>query len=329
MLAHEMLHAALRHGDRVGGARPVPVERRRRLRDQRLAGRDGGRATCPTGVLYDPALAGLSAEAVYDLIATDLRRLRKLATLRGRGPRRHARRAAAARRRRRARCDLDEFYRRALATGLAYHEQRRPRLAAVRAGRGDPGAGAAAAAVGRAAGALVRGVRAAARSRAAPTPGRPAARRPPRTSRARAGCARARRCRGARSASCSTPPARWTAGCSARRWARSPRTRRPATCRGPGWCSATPPPTTPGYLAVEEIAGRVKVRGRGGTVLQPGIRLLERADDFPTDAPDPGHHRRLVRRGAGPPRARLPGPRGRPAAVHPARPGLPHELSAC
>ena len=40
-----------------------------------------------------------------------------------------------------------------------------------------------------------------------------------------------------------------------------------------------------GYLAVEEIAGRVKVRGRGGTVLQPGIALLERADDFPTDAP--------------------------------------------
>jgi hypothetical protein len=40
-----------------------------------------------------------------------------------------------------------------------------------------------------------------------------------------------------------------------------------------------------GYLAVEEIAGRVKVRGRGGTVLQPGVSLLERADDFPTDAP--------------------------------------------
>jgi predicted metal-dependent peptidase len=40
-----------------------------------------------------------------------------------------------------------------------------------------------------------------------------------------------------------------------------------------------------GYVSVEEIAGRVKVRGRGGTILQPGISLLERADDFPTDAP--------------------------------------------
>jgi len=40
-----------------------------------------------------------------------------------------------------------------------------------------------------------------------------------------------------------------------------------------------------GYLAVEDIAGRVQVRGRGGTELQPGITLLERADDFPADAP--------------------------------------------
>lgn len=40
-----------------------------------------------------------------------------------------------------------------------------------------------------------------------------------------------------------------------------------------------------GYLAVEEIAGRVRVRGRGGTVLQPGVNLLERAEDFPPDGP--------------------------------------------
>jgi predicted metal-dependent peptidase len=40
-----------------------------------------------------------------------------------------------------------------------------------------------------------------------------------------------------------------------------------------------------GYLGVDAIADRVTVRGRGGTVLQPGINLLERADDFPVDAP--------------------------------------------
>ena len=35
----------------------------------------------------------------------------------------------------------------------------------------------------------------------------------------------------------------------------------------------------------EAIADRVRVRGRGGTVLQPGIDLLERAADFPKDGP--------------------------------------------
>ncbi len=40
-----------------------------------------------------------------------------------------------------------------------------------------------------------------------------------------------------------------------------------------------------GYLSVEEIAGRVTVRGRGGTCLQPGVDLLEKAPDFPKDGP--------------------------------------------
>lgn len=40
-----------------------------------------------------------------------------------------------------------------------------------------------------------------------------------------------------------------------------------------------------GYLSVDEIAGRVAVRGRGGTCLQPGVDLLEKALDFPKDGP--------------------------------------------
>ena len=40
-----------------------------------------------------------------------------------------------------------------------------------------------------------------------------------------------------------------------------------------------------GYMSPEEAAGRVNVIGRGGTVLQPGIDLLQRAEDFPGDAP--------------------------------------------
>ena len=40
-----------------------------------------------------------------------------------------------------------------------------------------------------------------------------------------------------------------------------------------------------GYMSPEEIAGRVRVRGRGGTVIQPGIDLLEKATDFPRKGP--------------------------------------------
>lgn len=40
-----------------------------------------------------------------------------------------------------------------------------------------------------------------------------------------------------------------------------------------------------GYLAPEDIAGRVNVKGRGGTVLQPGVDMLESAEDFPKDGP--------------------------------------------
>lgn len=40
-----------------------------------------------------------------------------------------------------------------------------------------------------------------------------------------------------------------------------------------------------GYVAPEAIAGRVRVRGRGGTVLQPGIDLLQESIDFPKDGP--------------------------------------------
>jgi predicted metal-dependent peptidase len=40
-----------------------------------------------------------------------------------------------------------------------------------------------------------------------------------------------------------------------------------------------------GYMRPEEIAGRVTIRGRGGTILQPGIDLLERSETFPKDGP--------------------------------------------
>ena len=40
-----------------------------------------------------------------------------------------------------------------------------------------------------------------------------------------------------------------------------------------------------GYLSPEDVAGRVQVQGRGGTVLQPGVDLLETSKTFPKDGP--------------------------------------------
>lgn len=43
--------------------------------------------------------------------------------------------------------------------------------------------------------------------------------------------------------------------------------------------------TDAGYMAPEDIAGRVEITGRGGTILQPGIDALEKAKDFPPSGP--------------------------------------------
>ena len=53
-----------------------------------------------------------------------------------------------------------------------------------------------------------------------------------------------------------------------------------------GWYSATlSPMIDQGIMAPDEIAGTVKVRGRGGTKLQPGIDLLDEDVTFPKEAP--------------------------------------------
>lgn len=119
VMAHEILHASLRH-------------------DLRQAGRDSyfWNIACDyvvngwllemkigtppeIGFLYDEELKGLSAETIYDRIVTDLRRYRKLRTMRGIGASdildRGAKSAEDFMR-------LDEFYRRCLLEGLSYHE---------------------------------------------------------------------------------------------------------------------------------------------------------------------------------------------------------------
>ena len=44
-------------------------------------------------------------------------------------------------------------------------------------------------------------------------------------------------------------------------------------------------PYDAGYMTVEELAGNVEIKGRGGTKLQPAVNLLEDAKDFQKDGP--------------------------------------------
>ena len=85
VIAHELLHAALRHDTRCAARDPwlwnVAC-------DYVINGwlTEMAVGDLPGGALYDPALKGKSAEQVYDEIAVGRRRARKLATLRGRAP---------------------------------------------------------------------------------------------------------------------------------------------------------------------------------------------------------------------------------------------------
>jgi predicted metal-dependent peptidase len=49
------------------------------------------------------------------------------------------------------------------------------------------------------------------------------------------------------------------------------------------YCDAQP--YDEGYVPVDSLLSKVQVKGRGGTVLQPAINLLENARDFPDGAP--------------------------------------------
>lgn len=283
VLAHEMLHAALRHGQRVGPRDPYLWNV---ATDYVINGWlvELGVGELPEDVLYDPALKGRSSEEVYDLITGNLRRYRKLATLRGRGLGDMLDRPAPGAGEARRAGDVDDFCRRALIGGLAHHEQ---------TGRGLLPAG------------LVDEIRvldhppppwdvqlaqwfdryftpleptrsyARASRRQAATPDIP------RPGRARPELVERQRTFGVvldTSGSMSAElMGRALGAIAAYALARDVPAARVVFCDAAAYDA--------GYLAVEEIAGRVKVRGRGGTELQPGIRLLERAEDFPADGP--------------------------------------------
>lgn len=85
MMAHEFLHAGLRHDVRCGSRDPYlwNVACDFVINDWLLEMNVGEPPAL--GMLHDPQLRGLSAEAIYDLITKNLRRFRKLQTMRGFG----------------------------------------------------------------------------------------------------------------------------------------------------------------------------------------------------------------------------------------------------
>ncbi|MGI5515872.1 vWA domain-containing protein [Streptomyces sp. CA-106131] len=280
ILAHEMLHAALRHGDRCGTRDPYLFNI---ACDYVINGwlREMQVGTMPEGLLYDPDLASLSAEQVYDRIAGDLRRMRRLATLRGRGV---GDVLGAPLRPPGDYVDLDEFYRRGLANGLDLHQQQER---------------------GFLPGGLVEEIRALSHpplpwdARLArwfdefvprPEPVRSYARRSRRQSSTpdipRAGRyfppEEVARCTFGVVLDTSGSMDRVLLGKALGAIASYAEARDVPAARVV-FCDAAPHDA--GYLPVTDIAGRVRVHGRGGTVLQPGIDLLHRAQDFPPAAP--------------------------------------------
>jgi predicted metal-dependent peptidase len=283
VIAHELLHAGLRHDTRGGGRDPwlwnVACDY---VINGWLAEMAVG--DLPDSALYDSSLRGKSAEEVYDEIAAGRRRTWKLATLRGPGacdilPRRLAGADDPA-----WGVDLDEFYRRCLADGIDYHRGQ---------GRGLLPAG------------LVEEIRALTEP---PVPWdvelarwfddhfAPVERR---RSYARA----SRR----QSATPDIPRPGWhlpselmqsrtfgvvldTSGSMDRRLLgkalgaiASYAVTRDVPAVRVVFCDAGAHDN--GWMHPLDIAGRVRVRGRGGTVLQPGIDLLQEAPDFPKDGP--------------------------------------------
>jgi hypothetical protein len=111
VMAHEILHVGLRHVERCAGRDPYLWNVACDYVINAWLLEMGVGAMPEFGVLHDPELKGLQAEAIYDRIVQDLRRYRKLATIRGiglcdiLGPS-DGRTGASV--------ELDEFYRRAL-----------------------------------------------------------------------------------------------------------------------------------------------------------------------------------------------------------------------
>lgn len=296
VLAHEMLHAALGHDRRTLGREPYlwNVACDYVINGWLMAMAVGH---LPEGSLYDQQLTGLSAESVYDTLVTDLRRARKLRTLGGpvgdvlgdwlsepdAASRRASRRARPMPWDRTKHVDLDEFYRRALTQGVEYHRTTRGLVPAgleeeIRALEHPPLPWDA-----QLARWFDEHIRVPEPRRTYARPARRQATTPdiPRPGKLRPEELTRQSTFGVvldTSGSMDGELLGKALGAIA-----SYATARDVPAARVVFCDAVA--YDAGYLAPSDIAGRVTVRGRGGTVLQPGVNLLERAPDFPADGP--------------------------------------------
>jgi len=284
VIAHELLHVSLRHSTRRRGRDPYlwnvacDYVINEWLSEMRIG-------TMPrVGLLLDPELKGLSAESIYDRIVTDLRRFRRLGTFRGVGLGDILDPPSAQWWQSQDGTDLDSFYRGCLAQGLLYHHEQ---------GRGLLPAG------------LIEEIRALSQPAIpwevelahwfdeyfAPV------------EKVRTYARQSRR----QSSTPDIPRPQYVTSPTAHDGRTfgvvldtSGSMNRQLLAEGLGaiasycesrevasarviFCDATA--YDAGYLSPHDIAGKVQVRGRGGTILQPGIDLLERADNFPKQGP--------------------------------------------
>lgn len=284
VMAHELLHVGLRHEARRQGRDPFlwNVATDYIINGWLVEMRVGHLPSM--GLLHDPDLKGLSAEAIYDRIVTDLRRLRRLATFRGAGVGDVLDSEGPAWWSAGDGVTLDEFFRRSLSQGLAYHYEQ---------GRGLLPGG------------LEEEIRALGQP---PIPWDVELAKwfdhyfpPPDKVQTYARPSRRQ------SSTPDIPRPRWvpapdweegrtfgvlldTSGSMDRELLAkalgtiaSYSIARDVPAVRVVFCDAAT--YDQGYLAPEAIAQSVKVRGRGGTILQPGVDLLERAEDFPPDGP--------------------------------------------
>ncbi len=285
VLAHEFLHAGLCHHERCQGRDPYLWNI---VCDYVINGwlRDMGIGQMPErGLLYDEALKNISAENLYDRMVKDLKKLSKLDTFRGyRKGDIMSGSGDGGRQIGHAATSLDDFYRSALQNGLEYHCQTE---------RGYVPAG------------LIEEIRALAmppipwdvrlgnwfdchfapleKRRTYARPSRRQGSTPdiPRPSYAPADLPAHSRTFGVvidTSGSMNVKLIGYALGAVA-----SYAVAKEVPYARVVFCDAAA--YDAGYLAPEDIAGRMQVRGRGGTVLQPGVDLLLAAADFPKDGP--------------------------------------------